>query len=133
MNIFWYDSQKGMKNIQELLQKSKGLLAEGISNWGLIIIILLTGLGSFGLGRLSALETARPPVALQMAPEASKPQEMYMGGLLVAARSGGVYYYPWCISDVKISPSNQLWFKDEATAQRAGYRPAKNCKGLTLP
>ena len=122
-----------MQNIQEFLQKSKGLVEEGIDNLGLIIVILLAALGSFGLGRLSALEDARPPVAIEMAPSEAKPQGMYLGGLFVASKTGGSYYYPWCISDAKIAPANQVWFKDEASAQKAGYKPAKNCKGLTLP
>ena len=122
-----------MQNIQEFLQKSKGVLEEVIDNLGLILVVLLTGLGSFGLGRLSALEDARAPVAIQMAPSEAKPQGMYLGGLFVASKTGSSYYYPWCLSQSKVAPVNQVWFKDEASAQKAGYRPAKNCKGLTLP
>ena len=121
-----------MQNIQEFIQNCKGYLEEGIDNWGLILVIFLAALGSFGLGRLSALEDARPPVAIETPPREAKPAGMYIGGLFVASKTGGSYYYPWCISDTKILPANQVWFKDESSAQKAGYKPAKNCKGLTL-
>ena len=121
-----------MKNIQEFLQKSKGLLETGIDNWGMILVVLLTILGSFGLGRLSMLEEVRPVVAVQSAPELAQPQALYRGGLVVASRSGTTYYYPWCLSEAAIAPANERWFKDEAAAQKAGLKPAKNCKGLVL-
>lgn len=121
-----------MKNIQEFVQKSKGWLEAGIDNWGLILVVLLTGIGSFGLGRLSMLEEVRPIVALESAPSLAQPQALYIGGLVVASRTGTSYYYPWCLSGAQIAPSNELWFKDEAAAQKAGYKPAKNCKGLVL-
>ncbi|OGG53461.1 hypothetical protein A3C20_04275 [Candidatus Kaiserbacteria bacterium RIFCSPHIGHO2_02_FULL_55_25] len=119
-----------MRNIQEYWQKIKGFLDAGIGDWGLVAIIFLTALGSFGLGRLSALVEARPPVPLTMSPEKSSPAALAMGGLVVAAWSGTVYYYPWCSGAGNIALQNQRWFTDEKSAQAAGYRPAKNCKGL---
>ena len=119
-----------MRNIQEYSEKIKAGLDVGIGEWGLILIIFLTALGSFGLGRLSALVEARPPVSLTQGPLKAAPQAITMGGLLVAARTGSVYYYPWCSGAGNIAPQNQRWFADEKSAQLAGYRPAKNCKGL---
>src|SRR3990167_3848492 len=119
-----------MGNIQEYGQKIKRFLDAGVGDWGLVAIIFLTALGSFGLGRLSALVEARPPVSLTMSPEKSVPATLAMGGLVVAAWSGSVYYYPWCSGAGNIARQNQRWFADEKSAQVAGYRPAKNCKGL---
>ena len=119
-----------MRNIQEYGQKIKTVLDQGFGDWGLVAIIFLTALGSFGLGRLSALVEAPTPVSLSQGPEKSAPAALAMGGLVVASWSGTVYYYPWCSGAGNIAPQNQRWFKDEKSAQTAGYRPAKNCKGL---
>ncbi len=119
-----------MQNIHEWWQKIKVVGEEAVAEWGLIAIVFLLGLASFGLGRISALEDAQPPVAITDAPKAAKPAALAMGGLIVASRGGSVYYYPWCAGAVKIAPGNQVWFASEAAAQQAGYKPAKACKGL---
>ena len=118
------------ENIHEFFAKCKGLLEEGIGEWGLFAIILLVGLASFGLGRLSVLESARPAVSITQAPTIAHPRGMYLGGLFVASRSGTTYYSPWCGGVQNIAPQNQVWFKTEEAAQAAGSRPAKNCTGL---
>ncbi len=123
-----------MQNIHESYQKIKQnikIVGEGwVAELGLIAIVFLVALASFGLGRLSALEGARPLVSIEQSPLDSKARAMAAGGLLLAARSGSVYYYPWCTGATKILPQNQRWFQSEAAARAAGYAPAKNCKGL---
>ncbi len=119
-----------MPNIQDIRLKIKGKAADAIHEWGLVAMIFLVAVASFGLGRLSALEDARPPVSILRAPTESSQRAMAAGGLFVAARSGSVYYYPWCAGALKILPQNQRWFQSEEAAKRAGYTPAKNCKGL---
>ena len=119
-----------MRNIQDILLKIKGLGADLVHEWGLVLIVFLVALASFGLGRLSALEDVRPPISITQAPTAANQQAIASGGLLVAARSGSAYYYPWCTGASKILPQNQRWFQSEDVARKAGYAPAKNCKGL---
>ena len=119
-----------MRNIQDIGLKIKGLGADMVHEWGLVVIVFLVAIASFGLGRLSALEEARPPVSIAQAPSAANQQAIAPGGLLVAARSGSVYYYPWCTGASKILLQNQRWFQSEDAARKAGYAPAKNCKGL---
>ncbi len=119
-----------MKTITGYWLKIKGLLDAGIGEWGLFVLVFLIGIASFGLGRLSALQDVRPPVSLNQAGWEASPRALYVGGLIVASRTGSVYYYPWCTSAVNILPQNQVWFADEAAAQQAGYAPAKTCKGL---
>ena len=122
--------QMGRQNIHDFLASCKRHLDAGIGEWGLVALIFLTALGSFGLGRLSALIEARPPVSLTQVSEMAAPQAIAMGGLFVASRTGSVYYYPWCAGAANIAPQNQRWFPDEQSAQAAGFRPAKTCKGL---
>src|SRR4051812_24129597 len=118
-----------MKSIADLTLKIKQGIDAGLQDWGLILVIFLACAASFGLGRLSALENARPPVAIrEMASDTVLPK-ISAGGQFEASKTGSVYYYPWCSGADKIAPGSQVWFGTEAAAQKAGYAPAKNCKG----
>jgi|SRR3989338_10266848 len=119
-----------MRNIQHVWVKIKGLGADAIDEWGLIAIVFLVAIASYGLGRLSALEDSKPLVSITQAPVAATPRAIAPGGLFVASRGGSAYYYPWCAGASKIAPVNQVWFASETAARNAGYAPAKNCKGL---
>jgi len=120
-----------MPTIPDWGLKIKVLAHDSVHEWGIPAIVFLVALASFGLGRLSALEDAKPPVSIQQAPESTQPPALVMGGLIVASRSGSVYYYPWCSGAQKIAPANQVWFSSEAAAVKADYAPSKTCKGLT--
>ena len=117
-----------MPTIQESCLRIKVLLEKGVGEWGLITLIILVALACFGLGRLSALTEAKTPIAIRQA--ASAAQALAPGGMYVASKSGSVYYFPWCGGAQSIQPSEQVWFKTEVAAKKAGYAPAKNCKGL---
>lgn len=117
-------------NIPELRLKIKNALEDAVGEWGLIAIVLLVGLASFGLGRLSSLEETKPVVSVREAAAESEPRGMYMGGLLVASRKGSAYHYPWCSGAQTVAAGNKVWFESEEAARAAGYSPAKNCKGL---
>lgn len=116
--------------IQEYWGKIKVTLDQGLAEWGIFAIVILVGLISFGLGRLSALQEGRPPISIQHTSQLAALGGMHMGGLVVAARSGSSYYFPWCGGAANISEGNRIWFKSEKEAAAAGYLPAKNCKGL---
>lgn len=118
------------RTIHELTALGKGYLERGVGDWGLVLLLVLLSAASFGLGRLSVLESSRPPVSIGKMPAAVAPRGIYPGGMYVASRSGSAYYYPWCAGALKILPQNQRWFPDEESARQAGYAPAKNCKGL---
>ncbi|MEK7069088.1 MAG: hypothetical protein AAB947_01755 [Patescibacteria group bacterium] len=117
-------------NISELKLKIKNIVADALHDWGVIMVVMLVGLSSFGLGRLSAIEEVRPAVAIQTAQTASAPRTIIQGGLIVASRRGSAYHYPWCPGAETITAENKIWFKNEDAAKIAGYTPAKNCKGL---
>jgi len=38
------------------------------------------------------------------------------------------YHYSWCASGKRITQANQVWFENEAAAQKAGYTLAGNCQ-----
>ena len=117
-------------SIQEWSQKIKAAGESVLGEWGLIAIVFLVAIASFGLGRFSALEDVRPPVSIKEVPSEAVPRGMYLGGLILASYSGSVYYYPWCQGAGKIAPGNQRWFASEQEAQKAGYTASKSCKGL---
>lgn len=51
-------------------------------------------------------------------------------GIVVASKTGEVYYLPTCASAKRITPEKLVTFASRAEAEAAGYRAAKNCKGL---
>ena len=119
-----------MGNIQEFNAKIKNVVDDLLTERGLIAVVFLVALASFALGRLSALETARPAVSIRQAALAAEARPMAPGGLVVASRTGTSYHYPWCSGADSIKSANQVWFQNEQDARAAGYTPAKNCKGL---
>lgn len=110
------------------------------------IIIILVGLASFGLGRLSNLVDNREPVKIRyenFESGGSKPVTLEVGeqgaavagigdigGSVVASKNGTKYYFPWCGGVSRISAANKVTFASKAEAEKAGYTPAANCKGL---
>lgn len=109
------------------------------------IVIIFVAFASFGLGRLSALEGKKSPVLIERNASFSySPNENALIKDLisaktiqnspeksfVAAKTGTKYYLPWCGAISRIKEENKIWFASEAEAQKAGYAPAANCKGL---
>lgn len=110
--------------------KIKNRTGDALAEWGSIAIVILVGLASFGLGRLSALEEARPVVSVIEAETATAARSLSAGGSVVASRTGSAYHFPWCGGAASIKEGNKVWFQSEQAARSAGYTPAKNCKGL---
>ena len=123
------------KSIREFFSQIKPRLG---AFWGsgtgadvaLFLIIMLVGVGSFGLGRLSVTSEENGGITMSQAPTSSAPTPLPPGGLFVASRNGSVYYYLWCGGAKNINPSNLVWFSSEEKAKAAGLKPAANCKGL---
>ena len=107
------------------------VLVEGNgSDYAIALIVVLVGIGAFGLGRLSIAWGEGTPISMHMATMTAAPAPLPLGGQVVASRTGKYYYYPWCGGAKTISQSNIIWFSSEAKAEAAGFSPASNCKGL---
>jgi hypothetical protein len=119
-----------MGRIQHIWQEIKAFLDHFLASWGLVALIFVSVLGAFGLGRLSALIEAKPLVQVAQAASEAAPRPLQAGGYYVASRNGSVYYFPWCAGAGNIAEANKRWFTSEEAAKAAGYRAAKNCKGL---
>lgn len=118
----------------------------------LVLVVVLVGIGSFGLGRLSIIATtAEVPSVLNarviIAPQAAAPIKQVAAlsavststapvpdntpdRMVVASRSGTKYYLPNCSGVARIKPENRITFVSPAAARAAGYLPAANCPGV---
>jgi hypothetical protein len=116
-------------NIHELKEKIKGAFSGDIA---VVVIIILVGLSSFGLGRLSVTEDLKEPVRIEQSATVARAaaDASVASGAFVASRNSSVYHFPWCPGAERIAAENKIWFDSKEEAEQAGYRPAKNCKGL---
>jgi len=118
------------------------------ANFGDILtsfLIILVGIGGFGIGRLSMQENGNQEVKILSASviesgvgQASGASSessfevptLQEGGQVVASKSGTKYHYPWCSGAKSIKEENKIYFDSVEAARAAGYLPAGNCKGL---
>src|SRR3990167_6729605 len=110
----------------------------------LAAIIILVAVISFGLGRLSKIREEKTPITIENVKENAETSESKSlstsnvdktnstatSKIFVASRNGKKYYYAWCESANVIKEQNRIWFSTQAEAEKAGYQPAANCKGL---
>lgn len=106
----------------------------------LVISIILIALISFGLGRLTAPNIIKEPVTIEehnFSSQSATISNQLTGttteitsqtpsnekGIIVASKNGKKYHWPWCTWAKKIKPENQVWFKSEEEAKKAGYQP----------
>jgi competence protein ComEC len=136
-----------MASLQELGQK---INSSKDGSTYIVIIIILVSLASYGLGRLSKIEEYKPPVKIidsVVTPALTTDKQVAAsvtanptspipgigevgGGQFVASRNGAKYHFPWCSGAQRIKEENKIWFETKEDAERAGYDPAANCKGL---
>jgi hypothetical protein len=131
-------------SIKDIGEKIKGTLRllERKEVYTLCIIILV-GFASFGLGRLSVLEGKHVPIRIEYpqgsenttsaVPPSKQPAATaasLSSGSVVASKNGIKYYFPWCGGVSRISEANKKVFASVEAAEKAGYSPAANCKGL---
>lgn len=126
--------------IQETLQKFKGF---GLERLVVPATVVVVGVASFGLGRLSAHEVGKAGLSVfypknyeEMLPASSgnalseREGAADASGIVVASKAGTKYHYPWCTGAKSISEANRITFASIEEARKAGYAPAGNCKGL---
>jgi hypothetical protein len=117
------------------------------------VIVILVGLGAFGLGRLSAAPQKQALRILYPDAQLATPIGASGSGLVdaaksgdqptattgdfavspseyVASKSGTKYYLTTCSSAGRIKDENRVYFGSQEEARAAGYEPAANCPGL---
>lgn len=134
-----------------MIEKLKSFLQNDQLFYG--FLLLLVGISSFGLGRLTddnsiQNRTVSAPVAKKEAinskiaveanqdkpktnaQEATVIKAKLVSGTVVASKSGTKYHLPDCPGAKQIKPANLISFESEAEAKAAGYSKASNCPGL---
>ncbi|MDQ3077165.1 MAG: hypothetical protein M3Q63_03900 [bacterium] len=107
------------------------------------LIILVNG-GLLGGWKLHQLQKTRKPAVLDTSAvvlrSTSIPNNdilktpatttVQMTGKYVASRGGTAYHLLTCSGAKRISEKNKIYFQNKEEAERFGYKPAKNCKGI---
>lgn len=136
-------------SISHIWQKIKGLARMALETTGRrdiygSIVIALTSLSAFYMGRIVDLEASRPPVEFRTIPLPKAPQEAVSApiqassaqdggagkGKYVASRNSSKYHLAECPGARTISEANKVWFSTKEAAEAAGYAPAANCPGI---
>ncbi len=125
------------RSIPEVIDMIKRFL---LGDFFMVLVIVLVGTASFGLGRLSVKEERREPVRIEYpnvsntTPVSSDTQNTLKKPAseeyFVGSKNGNKYHYPWCSGAKRIKLENLVRFATQAEAENAGYTPAANCKGL---
>jgi hypothetical protein len=122
--------------------KFKLLLADDAVFYSLLLVLVAGA--SFGLGRYSAVEAplapVHPQITLSQVPVSAAaaitadPREPALSSstahAYVASKTGSKYHLPSCPGASQIKEENKIYFASKEEAQRAGYAPAANCKGI---
>lgn len=128
-----------LSEIIKLCKRTAGWIKNNDKELYLASVVVLVAVIGFGLGRLSKIREEKTPITIKdrglIAVSASsvdinKTVENKADKIFVASRNGKKYYYAWCESANVIKEQNRIWFSTQEEAERAGYEPAANCKGL---
>ena len=95
------------------------------------LLLLLIGVGSFGLGRLSVPVTSPEQTAMVTLTEpAPTVRNETQDTQVVVSVNGTKYHYLWCPGAGQMNSENKRFFASPAEAKAAGYEPAANCPEL---
>lgn len=134
-------------NLSEKLKRVKDKIKPLEDDIILVTVVIFVALIAFGLGRLSAVLEKKTPIKIEAQASlfasqnsqltdakgeqgTTSPSTSVVDGLLVASKTGAKYHFPWCSGALRIKEENKVWFKSREEAEKAGYTPASNCKGL---
>ena len=119
-----------------------------------VIVALLVGVGSFGMGRLTKVDAEREPVRIEaasasmgevngpaapkmaaetpptQAPKVEIPESGSPTGQFVASKNGKKYFTLTCSGAKTIKAENRVYFGSQDEAKKAGYEPSATCKDL---
>lgn len=126
-----------MKKIKHFIDSDKG------KDILTVLIVILVGLGSFQLGRLSKENTQTDLkidfTSQEASPIASKPAKSTNSSLIpkttqnsssgefFASNRGSKYYPKNCSAGKSITEENKIYFSSAADAEKAGYQLSTAC------
>ncbi len=124
-------------SIQDGLTKIKTLDSGQKERVFVVILIILVGTASFGLGRLSILEGTKVPVHVeniansspQVLGDSTEPSPVETpASMVLASKTGTAYYYPSCSGANRISEKNKITFPSAKEAEAFGLHIGPGCK-----
>ncbi len=106
------------------------------------LLIILVAITSFGLGKRSV-----EPVSFSASVQKESPIQLIQEGqegsviqansgpseeepTFVGSKNGTKYHALWCPGASQIKEENKIYFASKEEAQKLGYTPASNCKGM---
>lgn len=128
-----------MEKIKQFINSKKG------KDILTVVIVILVGLGSFGLGRLSkngentGIRIEYPnqvtnqagnvisATKIQYTPTISQITENSNGKNYFASNRGTKYYSIGCGAGKTIKQENRIYFASTEEAEKAGYEPSSSC------
>lgn len=128
-------------SINDFSNKIKGKI--NIDSYTLLclFIVVLVGLSSFGLGRLSVIDNKSEDIKLENKSDQFVKNEVGKSGeqkiiedissrekMYIASKNGKLYYGVTCSGAKRISEKNAIWFADKEEAEKAGYELSSSCK-----
>jgi len=128
---------------QDRIQKFYYLVKQYWHDVFVLACVILIAIISYNLGQIKALQKTSLAI--------TEGENIYLAGAAPQPSSAGAnianaaqprdprvvasknstakrYYYSWCGSAKRIKPENQIWFENEAAAQKVGYTLAGNCQ-----
>ena len=107
----------------------------------LVVVILLVGLVSFGLGQISSSSNLGGELIIESTPvetqevvktleEASLAGESSGPVSIIGNKNSKIYHRSDCSGAKRMSETNKIYFASIAAAKTAGFRAAANCPGL---
>lgn len=131
------------RSIQEMYNNFKLILKDDAFFYGVLIVLI--SVSSFGLGRWSIetdeiLQAQNPEVTFLPASASSATESKTADDVVVptetgeimyvASKSGTKYHLLTCPGAKQIKEENKIFFTTKEDAQKSGYTPASNCKGI---
>ncbi|SRR6187549_1924689 len=97
----------------------------------IVLIVILVGLSSFGLGRLSKGQNS-PGIKILPAPAGEYQNSNALSTVATpqsffASNRGKKYYPVGCEAGKNIKQENRVYFASESLAQKAGYARSSSC------
>lgn len=129
-------------SINHFLNKIKGQKGIDSTTFLCLLVVVLVGLSSFGLGRLSVIDTdngyvskldnINPGIVKEEMGETYEPIKQIDNNtkekMYVASKNGKLYYTATCSGAKRISPKNEVWFASAIDAEKSGYELSSSCK-----
>lgn len=129
-------------SINDFMNKIKGKIDIDRTTLLCLLVIVLVGLSSFGLGRLSIsgienentlklenenVSIVKKEIGNSAIVESDKANPL-KEKMYVASKNGKLYYGATCSGAKRIAPKNEVWFASREDAEKSGYELSSSCK-----